>query len=260
MKICAFAQCYNELSLGNLKRWLDNTQKYADYIAVYDDGSTDGSADFLSEQKVDLLIRGGKNDFINESRHRAQLLWAAKEQLKPDWFVWTDVDEVLDKNALLNLRKFLETAEHEGYELEGINLWRSGCWRRLDYIAGFNQIAFWRNNGELTLPITDNLHGQMHPNGMRSISKAPFKVIHYGYSTADQIARRWVQRTRLGVPKQWRERCVNEAGMQLEHVSHEIFPDNCVPKDCGKPSPISYDALITKWEEDDATRGENGTS
>ena len=61
MKICGFLQIYNELEKGNLKRCITNLKKYCDYIAVYDDGSTDGSFDYLVEQEC-ILLKGAKND------------------------------------------------------------------------------------------------------------------------------------------------------------------------------------------------------
>ena len=65
MKLCGFLKVYNELKRGNLKRCLNNMKAYCDYIVAFDDGSTDGSRNFLEEQGCDVIGRE-KNDFLNE--------------------------------------------------------------------------------------------------------------------------------------------------------------------------------------------------
>jgi len=240
MKICGFLQVYNELERGNLKRCINNFKKYCDYIAVYDDGSTDGSDGFLL-RKGCLVIRDNKNDFLNETAHKQELLDYALSYYKDiDWFFWLDADEVLDANGTKNLRKFCEIADKEGYYFKEITLWRSDCWARKDYLGNGKFLRLWKNNGKLRFKIVRGLHADLFPKGISTIGEAPFSVIHYGYATKEAIVRRWFERTKYGVPFEIRRKCIDESNMVLEHVPHELFPEGCEPIRHDKPKPIKY--------------------
>ncbi len=243
--ICGFVQCYNEESKGNLRRCLDNMQRYCDEIAFYDDGSTDNSVE-VAKEYTGLILEGKENDFLNETAHKQQLLeFALKKRPDIDWFFWLDCDEVLDRKGTNSLRDFCEFASGaDGYWFPEITLWRSDCWARKDYLGSGKFLRLWRNNGRLKFAVGKGLHLDLFPQGLGKQGLAPFTVIHYGYSTYRFIVDRWRERTAHGVPVEIRKKCLDESGLVLEHVSHELFPEGCEPKICKKPKPIEYGELL----------------
>ena len=102
-KIVAIAQIYNELRKGNLERFVKYVTPVVDALVVYDDASTDGSFEYV-KRHTPHVIRGSKNDFINERVHRQQLLSEALK-LKPDFILWLDADEVLTAGAKEELQE-----------------------------------------------------------------------------------------------------------------------------------------------------------
>lgn len=240
MKICGFIQVCNELRKGNLLRCLNNIWKYCDYVVAYDDGSTDGSDVALEKRGCDVL-RGRKNDFINETTHKQKLLeFALKKHSDIDWFFWLDADEVLDADGTKNLKSFCRNAEADGYLFNEITLWRSDCWARRDYLGYGKFLRLWRNSGDLKFEIRTELHANQFPQGIRRIDGSRFSVIHYGYATKRAIVERWIERTSLGVPISIRARCVDESGMVLERIPDSVFPEGCEPKRKKKPTPVKY--------------------
>lgn len=188
MKLVGFAQCYNELSRGNLRRCLDSMSKYCDAICVYDDGSSDGSTDVIASYSNVHLIRGQRNDFTNELYHKEALLKLTLD-LNPDWIFWMDFDEVIEKRGEDGaLRDFAATAVADGYTFHEVNLWRSERYYRLDnqYNSGLF-CRLWRNNGYLSYAPTFGLHHRQYPDGLRSIKDCDIQVIHYGFASDKNI-------------------------------------------------------------------------
>ena len=211
-------------------------------MAVYDDGSTDGSCHGALKKYDCLVLRSEKNDFLNETRHKQELLeFVLKQHKDIDWFFWLDADEVLDANGTKNLRSFCERADRDGYYFKEITLWRSDCWARMDYLGHGRFLRLWRNNGNLGFKIKTGLHADLFPFGIGSSGDAPFSVIHYGYATKEAIITRWKERTRYGVPVEIRKKCIDESGLQLARVPNHMFPRGCGPKRIEKPEPIQYE-------------------
>ena len=67
--IVCIAQVYNELEKGNLPRFITYVKPLCDELIIYDDGSTDGSYEFLL-QHTPHVFRRGKNDFSNEMEQK----------------------------------------------------------------------------------------------------------------------------------------------------------------------------------------------
>ena len=79
---------------------LDHISKFADYICVYDDCSTDSTIDILKKhEKVFLIVenkkwrKGQDNRLLSETRHRGLLLNLANKYLNFDWCMCCDADE-----------------------------------------------------------------------------------------------------------------------------------------------------------------------
>ena len=87
MKIEVFTLCWNEMAV--LPFALDYWRRYASHVTVYDNGSTDGSVEWLNENASDLVTvvpfdtgghknntiqRNMKNDYWKQARGRADLV------------------------------------------------------------------------------------------------------------------------------------------------------------------------------------------
>ena len=124
--ICAFGQCYNEKK--NLRRWLSNVKKFADILAVYDDGSIDGSKRILAK-KADIFISAERNDWKNEITHKKMLLEKCyKEHPEIDAYFWLDMDEITSTQVIENMENIVGTMlelEKDGMAFCNIALWKS---------------------------------------------------------------------------------------------------------------------------------------
>jgi hypothetical protein len=69
-------QILNELIKGNLERFVHYFQPLVESLVVYDDGSTDGSYEYLLRQ-TPYVLRSANNDFVNERSHKQLLLQEA---------------------------------------------------------------------------------------------------------------------------------------------------------------------------------------
>ena len=96
-KVVCVSQIYDELRKGNLERFVKYVMPLIDALVVYDDGSTDGSADYL-RQFTPHVIRSEQNAFDREIEHKKLLLERALE-LKPDFVFYLDADEVFAAGA-----------------------------------------------------------------------------------------------------------------------------------------------------------------
>src|SRR5882762_6475906 len=96
-KIIAICQIYNEIEKGNLERFVTYIKPLCDALIVYDDGSTDGSYEYM-KTVTQYVIRGAKNNFSEEKKHK-QLLLDKALSLHPDFIFYLDADEVLSAHA-----------------------------------------------------------------------------------------------------------------------------------------------------------------
>ena len=171
MKLCGFLQVYNEMEKGNLPRCISNLKKFCDVIAVYDDGSTDGSVNYLMSEGGIVYIRGDRNDFLNETRHKQQLLdYVLGIHPDIDWFFKIDCDEVLSKGGVEGIRGICEGAEKDidGIALNQVNLWRSYGWYRTDYYQ-WSFVRLWRNKPGIKFQVAPGLHNRQYPLGIDNV-------------------------------------------------------------------------------------------
>ena len=217
MRIVGFLQVRNELRSGHLERFLAANAPLLDRLYVYDDGSDDGTADFLEERDA-VVIRGTRPQFGREQYNRRSLLRRVLEDIDQDDFIlWLDADEVLYAS-----RPELEQVCHrllsEGYDaatLPHINLWRSPDFLRSD--DGFDAlkpVRIWRNNGQLAFDPSPGLHRPMYPDGLGAILDAHGPaVVHYGFASDA-----WILAKHGTYYRHWQAgfRLINEVGRILQ--------------------------------------------
>lgn len=243
--IVGFCQIYNEIEKGNLERFVKHIKPLVDVLVVYDDVSTDGSYEYMLKH-TPYVIRGTRNDFVNEISHKQLLL---DETLKhsPDFILWLDADEVLTANAtrtrLNELCEYCLENNLDGLSLHELNLWRSHSWRRLDslYNDGWF-IRLWRvqsgmNFGE---PMS-GLHTRVVPPAIQKVEKiADIAVIHYGFSSKKQLAYKYLVYRHHGQRGyNMLDRLISEENLETEKVTKELFPKDLWIDD-EKPDPLSF--------------------
>lgn len=112
MTIHVYTFCWNEMEI--LPFVVDYWKKYADHVYVYDNGSTDGSIEFL--EKFDwITVRHfetpGKNNTVMKDMKNS--VWKESKGVA-DWVVVCDLDEFF---VAKDIRKSLQRVHDEGYTI-----------------------------------------------------------------------------------------------------------------------------------------------
>lgn len=252
-KIVGICQVYNELRKGNLERFVKYIKPLVDELVVYDDGSTDGSYEYMLTQ-TPYVIRGIKNDFANEISHKQKLLDEALK-LSPDFILWLDADEVLSAGAanyLQDLCAMCERDNIDGLAFHEINLWRSHSWRRLDslYDVGWF-VRLWRVTPDMAYENPrPGLHQRPYPSSIRRIQRTDaVKVLHYGFATKQRLAHKYLIYQAHGQRGyDMLDRLISEEHLVLEKVPPSMFPEGLWIDD-EKPEPLTWEESLAYVEE-----------
>ncbi|MBI1938134.1 MAG: FkbM family methyltransferase [Ignavibacteriales bacterium] len=227
-KIVCITQVYNEIRKENLERFWKFIEPVCDGLVVYDDGSTDGSYEYMLDKAI-FTLRAGENDFKNEVNHKKILLEYALK-LEPDFILWLDADEVLTANANIELHKLCKYADEnniDGISLHEINLWRSHSWKRIDnsYDLGWF-VRLWRVTPELGFKDSGpGLHQQQYPHSISKIERTNnVGVIHYGFASDRSLAFKYLVYRSHGQTGWALERLLDEKTLTLEKVDEKLFP------------------------------------
>lgn len=244
-RIVCICQIYNELEKGNLPRFFKYIKPLVDVIVIYDDGSTDGSYEYAL-LKTPYVIRGGKNDFSDEIRHRQTMLEKAIE-LKTDFILWLDADEILTNNAKEELPKICQTMiekKIDGINLHELNIWRSATWRRMDSLfdnGWFTRI--WRVKDELSFTLgKKGLHQSLVPPQIKIISNSnKLNVFHYGFSNEKNLAYKYlIYKSHGQRGYNLLDRLINEDQLTLEKIPENLFPNELFIQNEPKPEKMSF--------------------
>lgn len=257
-KIVGICQIYNELEKGNLKRFLKYILPVVEYLIIYDDGSTDGSFEYL--QKISSgkihIIRSGFNDFADEVSHRKLLLEKAL-QLNADFVLWLDADEVLSSNAsskLQDLCDYCRKNNLDALNFHEINIWRSSTWQRVDGrydIGWFTRL--WRVNPNLKFGVTKKGLHQISflPESIKKTRKTEkIKVLHYGFANQYNLAYKYITYRSFGQRGyQNLDRLINEDKLILKHVDKNLFPPGLWKENEPPPKPLSFEQALANVDE-----------
>lgn len=251
-KIICITQVYNELRKGNLERFWKFIEPVCDGLVVYDDGSTDGSYEYMLDKAI-FTLRAGENDFKNEVNHKKILLEYALK-LQPDFILWLDADEVLTANAeveLQNLCKYADENNIDGLSFHEINLWRSHSWKRIDnsYNLGWF-VRLWRVTPELAFRDSEpGLHQQQFPHSISKIERTDrVGVIHYGFASDRSLAFKYLVYRSHGQTGWALERLLDESTLTLEKVDEKLFPIGLYIDD-DKPEQRSFNEALASLDD-----------
>lgn len=169
MKIVVAVRCYNEEK--HIERFLRG-YSFADQIVVSDGGSTDDSVSILRKYEGDKVkvIGYGNYEIVAGHRwnpdamHMNYVLNAAKE-LKPDWLIFDDMDDVPNSALRVQARSLFE-----GIDSVQVNAFRLYLWgdtgkffpyMNRNFDLDYTSLWAWRPN-ELNIEADVNIrHGTL---------------------------------------------------------------------------------------------------
>jgi len=250
-KIVCIAQVYNELRKGNLERFVKYVMPLVDALVVYDDASTDGSYEYLLKH-TSHVIRGTRNDFLNEISHKQQLLDYALG-LNPDFIFYLDADEVFTANAQTRLQELCTYCVEnniDGVSFHKLNLWRSHSWRRTDnaYDDGWF-VHLWRVTPGMSFsPIKPGLHQPPYPRTLEKIERVEdVQVIHYGFASESALAHKYLVYKSHGQMGWALNRLLDETTLTLKKVARSDFPEGLWVDD-DQPEKLSFTQALAYVE------------
>ena len=129
------------------EEWLRCFEKLADEIVVLDNGSTDGTYEYLqAHPKVVDIIR---TEGYNEGRDKNMLYELARRR-KPDWILWIDIDEIFEPQLTRkHFDRLMQRSYVNKYAFRRFHFidreFFAGSWFRLNYSAGHDRIM-WRES------------------------------------------------------------------------------------------------------------------
>ena len=191
MRIVGLLQVRNEMTTGHLERFLDVNSPLLDVIYAYDDSSTDGTFERLTDAGASV-IRGSQRAFGSELLAKNLVLdQISRHEANDAWIFRLDADEVCFASRD-ELEELLMRATQGGFDsvsLPHLNLWKSTTFARVDdKFDTFRPVRLWKNWKSIRFPERRGLHITSDPNGLNRVQLSDaFPILHFGFATNDLI-------------------------------------------------------------------------
>lgn len=168
-------------------------------VFVFDDHSTDDTVGIAQSFGNRCVVLRSPFEGLDEARDKNYVL-ELLVAVAPDWVLWIDGDEVLERRGPAALRAAAASHQVSNYSLRVAFLWDHPMRVRIDGVYGrFDRPSFFRLRGQdasrLTFRATGN-GGNFHcgnvPTGLSGASRSlSLRLKHYGYLLADQRRRKF---------------------------------------------------------------------
>jgi SAM-dependent methyltransferase len=206
-----------------------NLEGQVDGVIALDDGSTDGSGEFLAKQPlvVELLtVAPGEQEELEENKNQRALLEAAWRH-EADWLLAIDADERLERDWRRRAEAEIDRAEAEGHPALWMpfrELWGSRDQVRVDGVWGEKRKASLFKAD----PDARFQHRRLHsiwapwppPNG--EYPTADLRLYHLRMISESDRRARMERYKRLDPEREWQEigydYLLDEEGIELEPV------------------------------------------
>lgn len=138
-RLYALLACRNEMR--HLPGYLANVRPHVDGIVALDDGSTDGSADWLERQPgvLEVVRRPAREPHVWDEPENRRLLLEAAGRHAPEWLVALDADERVERHFRTRVASAIGLAERDGVTALAVHLrelWDAADTWRADGIWG----------------------------------------------------------------------------------------------------------------------------
>lgn len=169
-------------------------------VLVLDDHSTDDTRDIVRSFGERCVLIESPFEGVNEGRDKRFLL-AHAIAVNPEWVLWIDGDEVLEKSAGTIMPRELQNSAAASYVLQVLYFWNEvnrvrvdGCYRRFGRASLFRVRG--QNSSALYFPTTGgeaDLHGGGNcPQGLTGqMLWSGVRIKHYGYLHPEQRQRKF---------------------------------------------------------------------
>lgn len=252
MKLIAIAQFYNELEGGYLEQFVAHHDGLFDKVIVYDDGSTDGTAEFCRSHGYQV-ISSRQNDFLRERYHKSKLIEEANKFL-PDYIISLDADEICT-NSRSELEAFCAKCSStgaDGVACNFVNLWRSKRHKRIDSLFDESKpVKIWRHEPNLDAfeNLKQGLHQKLYPDYVKSvIYEDDLVILHTGFSTSERIMEKFLRYRSLGQEGFNLLRLIDESHFETAKVEDKCFPVGW-PDDTAAPAAITVEDYFVGIEK-----------
>lgn len=180
--------CKNEAAV--IGQTLAGFPGLTDDIVIYDNGSTDGTQEFV--KKTPARLYNGEWQGFGQTKNKAN------ELAKYDWILSLDADEAIDDELKSNLLRLNLTDDKVVYELRFKNFFgnkwlRFGAWGNDKHIRLFNRrVVHWNDaqvHEKLVFPGTYRvvtLRGYVLHNTVKSIQEYESKMRGYAQMNAEK--------------------------------------------------------------------------
>ncbi len=175
-------------------------------VLVLDDHSTDDTAAICAAFGEQVTVIPSPFQGLDEARDKNFLLQRIIA-LSPEWVLWIDGDEVLERSGPEQLRQAAEQGQGvAAYRLRVAYVWDTPEQVRVDGIYGqFARPSFFRLRGQplrrlrfVPTGYGGNFHCGNVPQGLVGVTRdLPVRLKHYGYMTREQRLAKYAWYTRV---------------------------------------------------------------
>jgi hypothetical protein len=191
--LVVLAAAHNEEQL--MPQFLRGAAAVADGIVLLDDGSTDGTNETAIHEKIVLKVRKRAHVGFRDLENRNMLLSLA-EHISARWFLFLDIDEVVDDRYRDTLRETVRRSDADIVELGIVNLWGDNSHVRVDTPPPSVNGVLWRprlfrKKDAMHIVSSKQLHFSLIPYQTNRQERRPIMVRHYGNMTKERRRMRY---------------------------------------------------------------------